>query len=174
MNTPHRCPICDGVGELPKKRAKSIAFQVIGNPKRFVCHGCHGTGIVWDFTPEPLPQTFTFPPVQTLGSWSIGDGVAKCGSCKEPIFSHPGSGCKHKSSHSLPVNMPSCDIPQIVTDHICGSASRPPKFCQYCFDTKRYYGSQCSCSPQGMPHSEDCKGFMLHQISYEQIKDDKS
>lgn len=172
MNIPHRCPVCDGSGELKKKRAKSNAFQVVGNAKRFVCHGCQGTGIVWELVinPDPQPQPYiTIPSVQT---WSIGDGVAKCADCKEPIFAQPAKGCKYPSSHSFLGER--VDQPQIITDHICGSASNPPKFCQYCFDQGRYYGSQCSCSPQGMPHSEDCKGLMPGQISYEQIKDDKS
>jgi len=117
MSIPHRCPICEGRGEVGKRLAQVGAVLISEKPQRFRCHGCMGTGIVWD-------QTFTITPPQpfvpigpTWGSTTIdqrsldaavgrnpiiGDGVAKCPSCNEPLYMEPAKGCQRTSSHTLP------------------------------------------------------------------------
>jgi hypothetical protein len=62
MNTPHKCPICEGRGELGKKLAQVGSVVVSQKPFRVRCHGCFGAGIIWgwniDYAP-PIPITPT-------------------------------------------------------------------------------------------------------------------
>lgn len=38
MSHPHRCPLCQGSGELPTNTTNPYV----------VCHACNGKGIVWE------------------------------------------------------------------------------------------------------------------------------
>lgn len=121
MNIPHRCPICEGRGEVGKALAQTGAILVCQKPQRFRCHGCQGTGIIWEvvfgFNNLPYIQTWNLPKIGPDGSpvvpltvgdgvmpltstWGpLSDGVARCESCNEPIYMAPGSGCQRTSSH---------------------------------------------------------------------------
>lgn len=64
MSIPHRCPICEGRGEVGPRLAQTGAELISKKPQRFECHGCARTGIVWDHsfqlniaptvTPQPI------------------------------------------------------------------------------------------------------------------------
>lgn len=78
MPTPHKCPICLGKGEIGPRKAKHDAnpIKVIhkGNGrdrKIFVCHGCLGTGILWDGNSTSTPWQI-YPPtiVGSSITWS--------------------------------------------------------------------------------------------------------
>jgi hypothetical protein len=123
MAIPHRCPICEGRGEVGKRLAKTGSVLVSEKPQRFQCHGCTGTGIIWDQTfqldvqPAPLtiqpwiPNNITYSNVtntlkpntarqHTTGFLQpVEDGVAKCKDCKEPLYMEPAKGCQRASSH---------------------------------------------------------------------------
>lgn len=66
MNIPHRCPVCEGRGEVGKRLAQVNSVIVSTKPLRFRCHSCHGTGIVWD-------TTFNFPLTPFQPYTSTGD-----------------------------------------------------------------------------------------------------
>lgn len=160
MSIPHRCPICEGRGEVGKRLAQTGAELISKNPLRFACHGCAKTGIIWDHsfkidiqtTPAPAPNPFQpiitplpyYPPHQ----WPPND----------------------TTTVSLGGGVMTANQPELVTDHICSSHRNPPAFCKYCFDQRRYNGSSCSCSPEGMPHSEECKGYFPGALSKEQFE----
>lgn len=59
MSIPHRCPICEGRGEVGKHLAQTDAQLISKKPLRFACHGCNRTGIIWEFsfTPDVLPSS---------------------------------------------------------------------------------------------------------------------
>lgn len=52
MSIPHRCPVCEGRGEVGKRLAQVNSVLVSQKPLRFKCHSCIGTGVVWDTTPQ--------------------------------------------------------------------------------------------------------------------------
>lgn len=57
MNQPHRCPICQGNGELPTNT--TVAHKP--------CHACNGRGIVW----EPEQHYTVVQPVYPGGTTAI-------------------------------------------------------------------------------------------------------
>lgn len=133
MAIPHRCPICEGRGEVGKRLAQVGSVLVSEKPQRFRCHGCHGAGIIWDYSVnvEPqqpiniqpwVPNTTPQWPDGTIISTNKGDcpgivnsqhttgylqpvedGVARCSDCKEPLYKEPAKGCQRASSHMRPV-----------------------------------------------------------------------
>lgn len=111
MNQPHKCPICEGKGEITKKLAQVGSVVVCKKPLLFRCHGCQGAGLIWDqqilITPQPFQPFTPNGPTwidpnsngytlnnanQQLGV-SIGDGVTKC-VCGEPHYMAPAPNCK--------------------------------------------------------------------------------
>lgn len=50
MSIPHRCPVCEGRGEIGKRLAQVNSVLVSQKPLRFKCHSCLGAGVVWDNT----------------------------------------------------------------------------------------------------------------------------
>lgn len=159
MNIPHRCPICEGRGEIGKRLAQVGSVLVSEKPLRFKCHGCLGTGIVWDQTFQ-ITYPNVLPYITNIPTWN-NPKLDENGTPVVPFTT--GVGIEPFTINSNPW--------RLITDHICGSISNPPRFCKYCFDTKRYNGASCSCSPEGMPHSQNCKGYILGQPSYEDFKD---
>jgi len=57
-SSPHKCPICEGKGEVTRKLAQVGSVVVQQKPLLFRCHGCQGQGLIWD----PAPS-FTFPTI---------------------------------------------------------------------------------------------------------------
>ena len=110
MNEPHKCPICEGKGELTKRLAQVGSVVVQKKPLLFRCHGCQGAGLIWDnlfqITIPNSPQIQPWQPsigptwISNGGVFSTQDGVAKCDSCNEPIYMQPAKDCKRTSSHS--------------------------------------------------------------------------
>ena len=67
MSIPHRCPICEGRGEIGKRLAQTGAKMISKTPLRFECHGCARSGIVWDHSfqlniPSTTPQPIITKP----------------------------------------------------------------------------------------------------------------
>lgn len=86
MNTPHKCPICNGKGEIGKNKAKHDAvpvYSAIKNGRKiqvFTCHGCLGMGLIWQWKlqPEIAPPIKPYPfkqPYQQPGQivWEESD-----------------------------------------------------------------------------------------------------
>lgn len=48
--TPHKCPVCDGAGKVsrPPHLAGDIETWDSYDGGPWICHGCDGTGIVWE------------------------------------------------------------------------------------------------------------------------------
>ena len=85
MSIPHRCPICEGRGEVGQRLAQTGAELISKKPMRFACHGCNKTGIVWD-------QSFVLnlPTIQPNTPWvnpgpTWGDGTVSSNNALEPI-----------------------------------------------------------------------------------------
>ena len=76
MSTPHRCPVCEGTGYVA--RCESTAINC--GP----CHGCSGTGIVW----EPGPAPVATPVLLT-----------HCPRCHLPFHVPPGSNAMPCRGH---------------------------------------------------------------------------
>lgn len=170
MSIPHRCPICEGRGEVGPRLAQTGAELISKKPQRFVCHGCNKTGIVWDNSfhitlnpPQPSPNPYVPYTPNTSPQWPDGTIISNNGDC--PGIINPKFGILDDGTVG-----PVVPMGELVTDHICGSHHNPPSFCKYCFDQRRYNGANCSCSPEGMPHSEECKGFFPGAISKEQLE----
>ena len=119
MSIPHKCPVCEGRGEIGKRLAQVGAILISAKPQRFRCHGCQATGIVWDttFTLNPL-QPWTTGDVPMIGGGSISyinghpsdlnrqwlEGCfdtyrEKCDSCGDYQLGNPGDGCKTPMTH---------------------------------------------------------------------------
>ena len=47
--TPHRCPICNGSGQVDQSLYKPTGHGSIGPQVRVSCRTCDGKGIVWSF-----------------------------------------------------------------------------------------------------------------------------
>jgi len=46
--TPHRCPICGGLGRVQYNPQDPFPFGAsVTAPTSWACHGCGGSGIVW-------------------------------------------------------------------------------------------------------------------------------
>jgi hypothetical protein len=110
MTTPHKCPVCNGKGELGRKKARSNATVLRtetnknGKPRQvFQCHACIGTGVLWDFnTFTTSPLQFPFIPYcddKTFTVQSVQDGVVRCEDCGEPMHVPPGAKCNNLSWH---------------------------------------------------------------------------
>ncbi len=118
MNIPHKCPVCEGKGEV-KKRLAQVGSVLVSEPKkpmRFRCHGCVGTGVVWEFAFVNIPSVWTR--LQTSGDVTYTNG--ECPGIVNPdndVFSNPGF--------------------EFVSDHICGRMANPPKRCDYCISQGR-------------------------------------
>lgn len=79
MSIPHRCPICEGRGEVGPRLAQTGAELISKKPQRFECHGCARTGIVWDHsfqlniaptvTPQPIISKPWISPYQPEITW---------------------------------------------------------------------------------------------------------
>lgn len=137
MNIPHRCPICEGRGEVGKRLAQTGSVLISAKPQRFRCHGCYGTGIVWDQTFQINPIV-PLTPWQPIGpTWGTGDLTISNSDC-------PGIVNPQNNPFSNPKLIPGKDgvlTPQVpLTDH------------------EKLRGLSCACSPYGEPHSDDCKG----------------
>ena len=134
MSIPHRCPVCEGRGEISKRLAQVGAVLVSAKPQRFRCHGCQSTGIVWDTTFNLNPiQPWTTGDVPMIGGGSItytngrpdltadwqeggivspqlySDGVAKCRECGEPYYMEAPRSCSNRRQHGDAVNTRPCD-----------------------------------------------------------------
>lgn len=55
--TPHKCPICEGRGQVPS----SFYDGMSTNAANTTCRSCYGTGIVWDNTQFPHYPIPTIP-----------------------------------------------------------------------------------------------------------------
>jgi len=110
-SSPHKCPICEGKGEVTRKLAQVGSVVVQQKPLLFRCHGCQGQGLIWDPAPTiTFPMGDLNPPINNQPFWTTGnrytlsnspiqDGVIKCEDCKEPLYMNPAKGCKRASSH---------------------------------------------------------------------------
>lgn len=68
MMIPHKCPVCDGTGEV--SRSPWVAGYVYGRSSSDCdCHACNGTGIVWEKDSRQTNVNI-YPEVkQTNGGW---------------------------------------------------------------------------------------------------------
>lgn len=78
MATPHKCPVCNGTGSVPKGfyEGSNNATGIEG------CKACAGFGIIWDFTNQ---EYFTYP------SYTVGiKPNSPCDNCSNRNSKH---GC---------------------------------------------------------------------------------
>ena len=110
MSIPHRCPVCEGRGEVGKKLAQINSILISQKPLRFKCHGCSGTGIVWHmiytFGPWEVINTKIGPdgtPVIPMGpniTWTTARmDLPPCTYCGQTVFGPPGSDCQNLLGH---------------------------------------------------------------------------
>ena len=130
MSIPHKCPVCEGRGEIGKRLAQVGAILISAKPQRFRCHGCQSTGIVWDttFNLNPIqPWTTGDTPIIGGGTISyingqpgftsewlegnieINDGVAKCRDCDNPAYIVAPRSCRTPRLHGVTENARPCD-----------------------------------------------------------------
>jgi len=148
MSIPHKCPVCEGRGEIGKRLAQVGAILISAKPQRFRCHGCQSTGIVWDTTFNLNPiQPWTTGDVPMIGGGSITyinghpsdlhsqwrEGCfetyrEKCDSCGDYQLGNPGDGCKTPMMH-----------PALVLEPLGYPG-----------------GNTCGCPKKG-PHTDKCK-----------------
>lgn len=55
--TPHRCPVCDGQGNVPKGFYQSEAGLIYVDADTALCKSCWGAGVVWE--PQDINVTGT-------------------------------------------------------------------------------------------------------------------
>lgn len=104
MNIPHKCPICEGRGEIKKNLAQVNSVVVSTKPLRFRCHGCGGIGMVWEFVAQPFsPWISPLPPFGT--TCGVVDLLPKCDSCQESFLSPPGKDCQNFMGHVQSYNI---------------------------------------------------------------------
>ena len=177
---PHACPVCKGRGEIGAEQAQHEAQPKYEGTSIYACHVCGGSCLIWEMREEDeevvppltqiqLPPTILSPNIPNLPNvglpqpYTIGDPLDPCRVTWATNIRASGDGGLKS------YNSPSWDFTHPMTDHICGGMHNPPAFCKYCFETKRYDGASCSCSPEGMPHSGDCKGYNSGP-AYENLK----
>ena len=140
MSIPHKCPVCEGKGEV-KKRLAQVGSVLVSEPKkpiRFRCHGCTGTGIIWD-------HTFNFiniPSVWSQHDQPYGDITyhtnSECPGIVDPantVFSNPKLA--PNADGVLEPIVPLFGGFEFITDHICRRMSNPPEECDYCISQGR-------------------------------------
>jgi len=135
MSIPHKCPVCEGRGEIGKRLAQAGAILISAEPQRFRCHGCCATGIVWDTTFNLTPLS----PWVTGGTPTIGGGSI---THTNGVLAHPYVQSEWQEGI---VEINACQTPG---DHSRAS-ERDPSWTG---------GYDCACSPDGEPHSDNCKG----------------
>lgn len=183
MSIPHKCPVCEGRGEIGKRLAQVGAILISAKPQRFRCHGCHATGIVWDtsfnLSPGVIPWGTTdqmptiggssisyingrqdFTSEWVGGNVEISDGVTKCKDCSHPVYIEAPRSCKTQRLHGTTENARPCD-------DCTGPLNKEPNYgCelpgQHSQASERdpswTGGYDCACTPDGEPHSKACKG----------------
>jgi hypothetical protein len=45
--TPHKCPVCDGTGRVPRPPFYTGGYDFGTGIGQFFCNACQGSGIVW-------------------------------------------------------------------------------------------------------------------------------
>ena len=181
MSIPHKCPVCEGRGEIGKRLAQVGAILISAKPQRFRCHGCQATGIVWDTTFNLNPiQPWTTGDTPTIGGstisysngqlgftseWlegniEINDGVAKCKDCGNAAYVEAPRSCRTPKLHGATVNEQLCE-------DCTGPLNKEPNLaCQLPGEHSRASerdpswtgGYDCACTPDGESHSDACKG----------------
>jgi hypothetical protein len=174
---PHACPVCKGRGEIGAEQAQHEAQPKYEGQSIYACHVCGGSCLIWEMREEDeevvppltqiqLPPTIISPNLPNIGlpqlPYTVGDPT-------DPYRVTWASATNNLPEGLKSYNSPGWSFTQPMTDHICGSIQITPKFCNVCFQGGRYVGAKCSCSPEGMPHSEDCKGWQIGNLSYESI-----
>ena len=185
MSIPHKCPVCEGRGEVGKRLAQVGAILISAKPQRFRCHGCYATGIVWDtsfnLSPGVIPWGTT-DQMPTIGGGSItytndGDArlpyvqtewresnveinVTKCKDCGNAAYVEAPRSCRTPKLHGATVNEQLCE-------DCTGPLNKEPNLaCQIPGDHSRASerdpswtgGYDCACTPDGEPHSAACAG----------------
>lgn len=56
MSTPHKCPVCDGSGQVPSQGSTATHVN---------CGACNGAGIVWDHS-APAKIVIRIAPHETM------------------------------------------------------------------------------------------------------------
>jgi len=75
MATPHRCPVCNGVGTVPPGFYEGNHSGTSISTQRATCKACGGSGLVWDYHSAPLPQPLPYPePIGPNSPWKIPVG----------------------------------------------------------------------------------------------------
>lgn len=184
MSIPHKCPVCEGRGEVGKRLAQVGAVLISAKPQRFRCHGCQATGIVWDTTFNLNPiQPWTTGEIPMIGGggitytnggpapqhlqteWregivEINDGVSKCRDCSVPYHMEAPRSCRNFKQHGTTKNPRPCE-------DCTGPLDKEPNLgCQLPGEHSRASerdpswtgGYDCACTPDGEPHSDACKG----------------
>ena len=63
MTSPHKCPICEGSGKLPDNSGFPYLNTTTGTSISMkTCHGCSGTGIVWEPNHSLFPHNIPINP----------------------------------------------------------------------------------------------------------------
>jgi len=174
---PHACPVCKGKGEVGKDLAQHEAQEKYEGLHIYACHVCGGSCLIWeireedepvqpDITQIQFPPTILNPNIPNLPNIGLPQSYPPYGVTWTSATNRPPELGKFQGYNASPAwNFKE----QMVTDHICGSMQLTPQFCKYCFEQRRYNGAGCSCSPEGMPHSQECKGYFAGP-AYENLK----
>jgi hypothetical protein len=182
MTKPHKCPVCEGAGEVPDAQV-GIGTAVTTFA---ACPACNGKCVVWEpelaipkieiispivpytrpYTPEGFPQ-----PTVTWGDDSSGKLVG----------THVIDGYTHRVEYNAVTHETDYldnelnVIPRTIIkteEHDVGATisvmSNPDHPAPYVAENKDTLvevirhdkcGYGCACSPGDQPHSEDCKGY---------------
>lgn len=53
---PHKCPVCDGTGNVPYPPGSAAGIPGYGTAcVPWPCHACSGTGVLWEIEVKPGP-----------------------------------------------------------------------------------------------------------------------
>jgi len=56
MSIPHKCPVCEGTGEVVRNRPVEATA-----PMPQTCNACSGTGVVWEVQKAAFPWEWHYP-----------------------------------------------------------------------------------------------------------------
>ena len=70
MATPHRCPVCNGVGKVPAGFYSMGIASTTSMPE--TCRSCNGTGIIWELC-DCVSKMLESPPMVQPKNPSTGD-----------------------------------------------------------------------------------------------------
>jgi len=54
MSTPHRCPVCQGVGQLPNGFYNTCSMGSTTDASSENCRTCGGQGFIWNMSSSPI------------------------------------------------------------------------------------------------------------------------